>query len=109
MGRLTRTVAGAATLALLLTGATAAMADVSRGITDQKYHGGKYTHGQRQVLRGGGHGDALAFCPVEHRGIYRGDLYCYVPVRAVRAPRHQACPAGFTGFYRGNIFCTEQR
>jgi hypothetical protein len=79
-----------------------ANADASRAqISDQRYHGAKYSAGYR--------GHVLANCPREYREIYRGDLYCRKPEYQVIAPRHPACPPDVWGMYRGNLYCVGRR
>ncbi|MGD9293471.1 MAG: hypothetical protein PVI41_01195 [Roseobacter sp.] len=70
------------------------------GISDQSYSGGKYSGGRSITT------NALANCPREFRGIYRGSLYCRTPAYQVIAPRHRLCPEGFKGMYRGDLYCT---
>ncbi|WP_298837631.1 hypothetical protein [uncultured Roseobacter sp.] len=107
MRTLSRAIAMAASAALLSAALPAAA--IASGITDQTYQGGKFSKGGKAHHAGRQHRDPFGGCPVSQRGLYYGDQYCFVPVRAQHAPRHPSCPQGYAGFYRGNIFCTEQR
>lgn len=69
------------------------------GISDQSYSAGKYG-GTRSASV-----NALANCPREYRGMYRGDLYCRQPAYPVIAPRNRLCPEGYRGMYRGDLYC----
>lgn len=87
---------------LCLSTAVPAIADGSPGqISNQKYHGGKYSGGQQAHV--------LANCPREYRGMYRGDLYCRKPEYQVLAYRHQPCPEDVWGMYRGDLYCVGRK
>ncbi|WP_375230322.1 hypothetical protein [Roseobacter sp. S98] len=92
-------------IAAALISVTLPGASFAGGLTDQSYHGGKHSSGSAGLSAGRLHRDPFGRCPVLERGHYYGDQYCYLPVRALNAPRHPSCPDGFNGFYRGNIFC----
>lgn len=93
--RLIKSAIAVATTVLFCTAAHAGGHD----ITDQTYKGGKA--GAASAIDA----NPLANCPIDQRGIYRGNLYCRQPLLAVIAPRHSACPPEVKGLYRGNIYC----
>lgn len=87
---------------LVLCTAAPALADQSKAqVSDQRYHGGKYTSGNAAHV--------LSNCPREFREMYRGDLYCRNPEYQVLASRHPACPKDAWGMYRGNLYCFGRR
>jgi hypothetical protein len=73
------------------------------GISDQRYHAGKYISGEAGSLV------VLSNCPREYRDIYRGSLYCRKPAYEVLAHRDRACPKNVWGMYRGSLYCFGRR
>jgi len=69
------------------------------GINDQRSNSGQ------PVAHTALSANPLAGCPVELRGIYRGNLFCRQPLLAVSAPRDPMCPVGARGMYRGALYC----
>ena len=91
-----------AAVAVCLMSPLAAQAGDDRSqITDQSYQSGKYSAVTDQ--------SALANCPPEMRGMYRGDLYCRTPTYQVIAQRHPSCPKDVWGMYRGDLYCFGRR
>ncbi|WP_227268909.1 hypothetical protein [Roseobacter weihaiensis] len=86
--------------AICATSALAAQAAETRAaLSNQGFQSGQVTRGHSVGV------SALANCPQELRGMYRGDLYCRNPTYQLLGQRHPLCPPGFFGMYRGSLYC----
>ncbi len=97
MQTLKKMTAAALSAAMIMATAPAALADGPSGAYTGK---GGSAHA----------GTAWNNCPWDQRGMYRGSLYCRVPVYGTVSRSHPHCPPQYyTTMYRGSLYCFPNR